>query len=496
MDRHDSSRPVLSDRVLINGVVTPLTFFADGVLLWTERRQRTLIVEKEVLGVKVEGPKIRIGALVHAGAGICCVASGGGGGALVRRDLVFEPLSEDSRKLWCQKLLEFIDSLERPRRLLVFVNPFGGSKAASKIFANEVKPLFYVAGVQFTLHETQYQLHAKEVVKTLDLSKYDGIVCVSGDGILVEVVNGLLEREDWDTAIKMPLGVVPAGTGNGMVKSLLDSVGAPCKVTNAVLAIIRGHKRSLDVSTIWQGKTKFFSVLMLAWGLVADVDIESEKYRWMGSARLDIYAIQRIVHLRQYNGSISFVPAPGFEGFGEPTSYEDGGESTNTDPTQEKPVKVRQLGYEGPDISLENMNWRTIKGPFVSVWLHNVPWGGEETKAAPDAEFSDGYLDVIIMKACPKLSLLSLMTGLSSGAHVKSPYVLYFKVKAFVLEPGARAEDPTKEGIVDSDGEVLARGKGAYKCQQKTLMSYNKLQITVDQGLATLFTPEQNIHFS
>ncbi|XP_050369476.1 sphingosine kinase 1 isoform X1 [Argentina anserina] len=489
MDRPDSSRPVLSDRVLINGVVTPLTLFADGVLRWTEKAHRSLIVEKEVLGVKLEGPKIRIGALVDAGAGIFCVSSGGGG-ALVRKDLVFEPLSHDSQKLWCQKLLEYIDSLGRPKRLFVFVNPFGGSKCASKIFVDEVKPIFDDAGVVLTLQETQYQLHAKEVVKTMDLSKYDGIVCVSGDGILVEVVNGLLEREDWDTAIKMPLGVVPAGTGNGMAKSLLDSVGEPCKVSNAVLSIIRGHKRSLDVSTIWQGKTKFFSVLMLAWGLVADIDIESEKYRWMGSARLDFYAIQRIVHLRQYNGSISFVPAPGFEGFGEPTSYKDGGESTNSDPSQEKPVKVQKLVYEGPDINLENMNWRTISGPFVSVWLHNVPWGGEDTKAAPDAKFSDGYLDVIIMKACPKLSLLSLLTELSTGGHVKSPYVQYFKAKAFVLEPGARAEDPMKEGIVDSDGEVLARGKGAYKCDQKTLMAYNKLQITVDQGLATLFSPE------
>lgn len=39
----------------------------------------------------------------------------------------------------------------------------------------------------FHLSETNYQLHAKEVAKELDLSKYDGIVCVSGDGILVEV---------------------------------------------------------------------------------------------------------------------------------------------------------------------------------------------------------------------------------------------------------------------------------------------------------------------
>lgn len=38
-----------------------------------------------------------------------------------------------------------------------------------------------------SLSETKHQLHAKEVAQTLDLSKYDGIVCVSGDGVLVEV---------------------------------------------------------------------------------------------------------------------------------------------------------------------------------------------------------------------------------------------------------------------------------------------------------------------
>lgn len=35
--------------------------------------------------------------------------------------------------------------------------------------------------------ETEHQLHAKEVAHSLDITKYDGIVCVSGDGILVEV---------------------------------------------------------------------------------------------------------------------------------------------------------------------------------------------------------------------------------------------------------------------------------------------------------------------
>lgn len=303
------------------------------------------------------------------------------------------------------------------------------------------------------------------------------------------MVNGLLEREDWSAAINMPIGMVPAGTGNGMVKSLLHAAGEQCCVSNAILAVIRGYKHSLDVATISQGKTRFFSVLMLAWGLIADIDIESEKYRWMGSARLDFYAIQRIFHLRHYNGRICFVPAPGFEDYGEPMSFH----CRPTDeesPKQEESLKTQQHGYLGSDVKLEDMHWRTISGPFVSVWLHNVPWGSEDVMAAPNAKFSDGYLDLIMVKGLPKLALLSMMSNMNDGSHVESPYVTYIKVKAFILEPGTRVEDPTKEGIIDSDGEVIARGNVTYKGNQKPLMAYDKVQITVDQGLATLFAPK------
>ncbi|XWS15670.1 hypothetical protein CRYUN_Cryun34aG0021800 [Craigia yunnanensis] len=484
-DQPESLSSILSDRVLFNGTVIPLTFTGDGKFRWTGKGQRCLTVEKEVLGFCLEGSRIRVKAVVEKRDGICCL---GNRGDLVRQSFVFEPLSEDSLTLWSQKLHDYIDSLGRPKRLLILVNPFGGKKSATKIFLQDVKPYLEDADIQITVIETKHQLHANEVAKTLDLSKYDGIVCVSGDGILVEVVNGLLEREDWSAAIKMPIGMVPAGTSNGMVKSLLDSVGEPCSASNSILAVIRGHKRSLDVATILQGETRYFSVLMLAWGLVADIDIESEKYRWMGSARIDFYALQRILHLRHYNGRVSFLPAPGFENYGEPTSYHDEVTSEKS-PTQEGSVKIQWHGYLGSDVKLDNMHWRTISGPFVSIWLHNVPWGSEDVMAAPNAKFSDGYLDLIITKDCPKLSLLSLMSNINDGSHVKSPFVTYIKAKAFVLEPGPRVEDPTKGGIIDSDGEVLAKGNITYKSDQKALMSYSKLQITVDQGLATLFAP-------
>ncbi|KAF5742240.1 hypothetical protein HS088_TW09G00284 [Tripterygium wilfordii] len=488
MDQPNNPQPIIADRVLINGIETTLTFTEDGKLRWNAGGQKCLTVEREVLGFCTQGRKIRLRCVVVKGDGVCCVKDRGG---LVRENFLFELFSEDSLRLWCQKLREYIDSLGRPKRLFIFVNPFGGKKIASKIFVDVVKPLLEDADIQITMQETKHQLHAKKVAHTMDLLKYDGVICVSGDGLVVEVVNGLLEREDWSSAIKMPIGVVPAGTGNGMAKSLLDSVGQPCTAFNAVLAIIRGHKRSLDVATILQGEIKFFSVLMLAWGLVADIDIESEKYRWMGSARLDFYALQRIFHLRRYDGRVCFVPAPGFEDHGEPANYNDGSSDThrNHDSSLEQAFDVQQNGYQGSDVKLENLDWRAINGPFVSVWLHNVPWGGEDTLAAPDAKFSDGYLDLIIIRDCPKLALLSLMTEMSSGGHVRSPLSTYLKVKAFVLEPGPRTDDPTKEGIIDSDGEVLARGKGTYKDGQKGLMSYDKLQITIDQGLATVFSP-------
>lgn len=48
-------------------------------------------------------------------------------------------------------------------------------------------------------------------------------------------------------------------------------------------------------------------------------------------------------------------------------------------------------------------------------------------------QMSDGFLDLILVRDCPKLSLLSLMSDLSNGKHVKSPFVTYIKVDISVL---------------------------------------------------------------
>ena len=45
----------------------------------------------------------------------------------------------------------FIFIIGRPKRLLIFVNPFGGKKSATKIFLHDVKPYLEDANIQITV---------------------------------------------------------------------------------------------------------------------------------------------------------------------------------------------------------------------------------------------------------------------------------------------------------------------------------------------------------
>lgn len=37
----------------------------------------------------------------------------------------------------------------------------------------------------------------------------------------LQVINGLFERTDWQTAIKeLPVGIIPCGSGNGLAKTI------------------------------------------------------------------------------------------------------------------------------------------------------------------------------------------------------------------------------------------------------------------------------------
>ena len=86
----------------------------------------------------------------------------------------------------------------KKRKLLILLNPFGGAGAARRNWA-VVEPYFQKAHLDYQLVETQHAGHAYEIVNTeLVAGQFDVIITVSGDGLLHEVINGLLNRKDWN----------------------------------------------------------------------------------------------------------------------------------------------------------------------------------------------------------------------------------------------------------------------------------------------------------
>ncbi|XP_046352905.2 sphingosine kinase 2-like [Haliotis rufescens] len=198
-----------------------------------------------------------------------------------------------------------------PGRLLVLINPHSGPGKALQIFNNEVKPMLEEAEIPYKMQVTEYAGHARDLLLTLALSEWYAVVIVSGDGLIYEAINGLMERPDWEKAIQIPVGCIPGGSGNALCCSINYSAGEPVDM-NAVLhstfVLIKHKVVPMDLVLIQTPSQRIFSFLSVTWGIMADIDFESEKYRSIGEARFTLGAIKRILNLRSYKGKISFLP--------------------------------------------------------------------------------------------------------------------------------------------------------------------------------------------
>lgn len=166
--------------------------------------------------------------------------------------------------------------------MLVLLNPRGGKGKGLQLFRSHVQPRLAQADVSYRLMLTgecprpqdgaptdrtllhsrlvspscplERRNHARELVRMEELGRWDALVVMSGDGLMHEVrpaaggcagggagrsqaepgsgrgappqvVNGLMERPDWETAIRKPLCSLPAGSGNALAASVNHYAG-------------------------------------------------------------------------------------------------------------------------------------------------------------------------------------------------------------------------------------------------------------------------------
>lgn len=114
-----------------------------------------------------------------------------------------------------------------------------------------VLPAFAAAGVAVDVRHTRRARDAYELTRTLALDGgHDAFVVVGGDGTIHEAINGMMVRDD---NRKLPIGVIPAGTGNSLMMDFMaeDLVNEPA---NAVAAIIGGLAPHIDLNKVTFGK--------------------------------------------------------------------------------------------------------------------------------------------------------------------------------------------------------------------------------------------------
>ena len=130
------------------------------------------------------------------------------------------------------------------KKFLVFLNPISGRGRSAEQW-RQVRQMF--EGCDVKVVETRFRGHALEFVRDSGLDGVDGVVCVGGDGLVHEVINGLCWG-DLQKRRRVPVGVVPAGSGNALAQYLCK--GERLTAEYCAYLIIKGNTQKLDVNEI------------------------------------------------------------------------------------------------------------------------------------------------------------------------------------------------------------------------------------------------------
>lgn len=447
----------------------------------------------------------------------------------------------------------------RPRSALVVINPAAGGGSGVSLFERLLSPMLEAAGVEVRgVVLTEKRGDAARAAAAADPSAVGALVAVGGDGTAAELLQGLMTRvekgDSAEAARRMPLAVLPAGSGNALAlsssccsaarsssfSSARSSSSSPpypaasvC-ATRAAAAIARGRSAPLDVvvaDSSWEGEggkgeekekrgkpsqsssfrfatdgalllpsstsspsspsaliARRFAFLSLTYGLIANADVGTDPWRWMGPLRFTLGALREVAARRSHGleafvvdsgcdagsgaapSSASSPSRPGFPG-ALPTPL--------LDSLPASALLPRGGGgggggdTEGPR---SPSPWRRLASDDAALFACcNLPRLDASTHLAPGARRDCGSLHLVRTRGgVPRLAALRLLSQVESGSHVPSGsnpsssprsnddgseknknVVAVDRVRALLLRP----LDASRHGRLALDGEELPRGR-------------------------------------
>lgn len=294
-------------------------------------------------------------------------------------------------------------------RPLFVVNPRSGGGRAGAMFDGMRAPIERRVG-EFDAVFTERPRHACEIAQRAAEEGRETVVAVGGDGLIHEVVNGLMRaREGGKLATR--LGVLGQGTGGDYRKTF----GIEHRLDAYLDAIAGGKTRRVDVGSFTYrdhkddlAKAYFANILSIGLGGLVD--------RYVAGAS------------RALGGTVAYFNA-----------------------------SLRAI-LESEVAELDCVFFRgeeeeRVRIPSRSLAICIGKYFGSGMMVAPMAEPDDGIFDVIDLGAAPRLKFALRSSKIYDGSHMKLDDVKHYRCEA--VSVGLEDDRVRRKFPLDVDGEPL-----------------------------------------
>lgn len=180
------------------------------------------------------------------------------------------------------------------RRALLLVNP--ASRGGGRKQATAVRELGR-ARIDVDSVVTEYSGHGARIADER-ASSYDAVFTLGGDGTAMEVIGALAGKGP-------PVGILPGGTGNLLVRSL----GIPLTMRAAVRALAAGREARIDLGKLGEGR-----IFGIGAGVGVDATMIAETPVWLkrrlGVVSYVIVGVRSLLRFDafQVSGTVDGVP--------------------------------------------------------------------------------------------------------------------------------------------------------------------------------------------
>jgi YegS/Rv2252/BmrU family lipid kinase len=283
--------------------------------------------------------------------------------------------------------------MSSPVSPLFIVNPIAGSGRAHG-YTPRIEAWMAEQAIDGRLLETRERGHAERLAAAATDLGHDRVIAVGGDGTIQEVLNGLLTAGAAPDGGPPSLGIIPAGRGNDLARSVFLPLDPMACLPIAVGAT--GRRFDVGKATSEDGAVRYFGA---AGGVGFDAEVAYtmavRRRFWMrGEAG---YFLGTLNELRRFHNS-------------------------------ELRITLRSDGED-----------RVVDQRFLFVAFANGPYYGGGMLICPDAETDDGWLDVCLVGDLSRFDALRELPGIYKAKHVNNKKVEIVHARSLRIEGDASA---------------------------------------------------------